>query len=272
MRRAAVLGFPVAHSLSPKLHGYWLSHHRIEGTYEAIATAPQDLADTLARLADAGYEGCNLTLPHKEAALALMDDLDGSASAAGAVNTVHFENGKMEGYNSDGFGFIESLKAQGLGWQDATVMIVGAGGAARAIIHALSTAGARDFIIVNRTLEKAEQLARDLNIYADVRDWSGLSSALEKTGLLVNCTNLGMAGQDPLVLDLQRLNPLAGVADIVYKPLETDLLKSARKRGHKVATGLPMLIHQGRLGFKLWFGVDPEVTADLQFIMEQAAQ
>jgi shikimate dehydrogenase len=265
MIRACVLGFPVAHSLSPKLHGFWLKKYKIDGAYTARETKPEQLKETLNVLMAQGFAGCNLTLPLKERALALMDELDESCRAAGAVNTVVFRDNRKTGYNSDGFGFLESLRVQHAAWDGARVVILGAGGAARGIIAALRGAGARHFTLVNRTPEKAEKTARDLNLNkAEVIVWEERNRALQNATLLVNCTSLGMTGQPPLDLDLSALPKTAAVCDIVYRPLITPLLIQAQRRGHPVVEGLPMLLHQGRLGFREWFGVDPAVTQELK--------
>lgn len=264
MIRAAVLGSPIAHSLSPKLHGHWLQAYNIKGEYTAIETPATALKETLHQLAAEGFAGCNLTLPLKEEALALMDALDDSARAAGAVNTVVIKNGRMTGYNSDGFGFVESLGAQCPAWRGDHVVLLGTGGAARGIASALKSAGAKKFTLVNRTPARAETLAQDLTLPgADVQPWESRSDVLADATLLVNCSSLGMKGQPPLDLDLTKLPKSATVSDIVYRPLVTPLLETARQRGNKIAEGLPMLLHQGRLGFKLWFGRDPAVTPEL---------
>ncbi|MCE9507692.1 MAG: shikimate dehydrogenase [Alphaproteobacteria bacterium] len=264
MIRACVMGYPVAHSLSPKLHGFWLKKYNIDGAYTRQEVKPEGLRAALERLAEQGFAGCNLTIPLKEHALALMDELDGSALAAGAVNTVVMRDGRKTGYNSDGFGFLESLKAQYPQWNGARVVILGAGGAARGIIAALNEAAVGRFVLVNRSREKAEKLAGDLKLDpVMIVDWEDRAAALENATLLVNCSSLGMDGQPPLDLDLSGLPKTAAVCDIVYRPLVTKLLAEAKRRGHPVVEGLPMLLHQGRLGFRHWFGVDPAVTKEL---------
>ncbi len=264
MIRAGVLGHPIAHSLSPKLHGHWLDAYGINGSYTAVDTPSGTLKEALKRLTGEGFAGCNLTLPLKEEALALMDTLDDSAHIAGAVNTVVIKHGRPTGYNSDGFGFIESLNAQCPGWSAAHVVLLGTGGAARGIAAALKQAGTQKFTLVNRTPARAESLAQDLQLpHTAIAAWDKRAAALEGASLLVNCSSLGMKGQPPLDLDLSALHKSATVCDIVYWPLVTPLLAAAQMRGHKTAEGLPMLLHQGRLGFKLWFGQDPAVTPEL---------
>jgi shikimate dehydrogenase len=260
---AAVLGWPISHSLSPRLHGHWLEKYGIDGTYGTMAVMPEQLKDALQMMKDRSWRGCNLTLPLKEIALSMMDDHDESCLMAGAVNTVVIDDGKMTGYNSDGFGFVESLKAANPNWNGARTVIIGAGGAARGVVAGLAAAGARKFIFANRTRAKAEQIVKAFRIDADVYDWEERKTALQDATLLVNCSSLGMDEQQPLDLDLKHLPETATVCDIVYRPLRTQLLKDANRRGNIIVEGLPMLLHQGRLGFEKWFGTNPEVTQEL---------
>jgi shikimate dehydrogenase len=265
MIRACVMGSPVAHSLSPKLHGFWLRKYKINGEYTLREVTPEQLKDTLDRLVAEGFAGGNLTIPLKEHALPLMDELDESCRVSGAVNTVVIRKGRKYGYNSDGFGFLESLKAQYPQWDGARVVILGTGGAARSIIAALKNAGAGHFVLVNRTRERAEKTARGLELKgAGIFEWEDRAASLKNATLLVNCSSLGMAGRPALDLDLSALPKTAAVCDIVYRPLITALLVEAKRRGNPVVEGLPMLLHQGRLGFRQWFGVDPEVTDELR--------
>lgn len=271
--RACVLGFPVSQSLSPRLHSYWLDHYGIPGAYTSMAVPPAQLKNALDMLAERGFKGCNLTIPLKEGALSMMDDHDESCLMSGAVNTVVFEGGKKRGFNSDGFGFLESLKAQAPAWQaQGRVVILGTGGAARGIIASLKSAGIEDFAFVNRTVEKAERVNKQFKMNAEVFGWDNRADALKNAGLLINCTSLGMAGQDALDMPLDTLPENAVVADIVYKPLQTPLLRAAQSRGHVIVEGLPMLLHQGRLGFDYWFGRDPEVTGALYDHMVEALE
>lgn len=265
--RAGVMGWPISHSRSPRLHGYWLARYGIDGTYEALAVAPEDLAEQLGALGDRGFAGVNLTVPHKEAALAVVTSLSPAARAIGAVNTVVVgTDGDLEGDNTDGFGFLENLRQGAAGWRADTgpAVVLGAGGAARAICRALAGAGAPDIRIVNRTPARAETLAGDLAGPLMPWSWDDRSEALAGAALVVNTTTLGMVGQDPLDLDLARLPTSAVVNDIVYAPLETPLLAAAAKRGNPVVDGLGMLLHQARPGFEAWFGRAPEVTAELR--------
>lgn len=272
--RAAILGYPVSHSLSPVMHGYWLKNYGIDGHYGTMAVTPDALKGALTTLLERGYAGCNLTMPHKEAALALMDVHDESCLMSGAVNTVVMRDGQLHGYNSDGFGFLESLNAQVPDWSGSRVVIVGTGGAARGIIASLRAAGAAHFVLVNRTRAKAERVVKQFQMRSvDVVDWPERAAALDGASLVVNCSSLGMTGEDPFDLDISRLPDHATVADIVYRPLETPLLAAARKRGLKTAEGLSMLMHQGRLGFEHWFGFDPAVTPELtQVLVAQMGQ
>ena len=263
-KMVCIMGSPVGHSLSPKLHGFWIRKHALSGDYTAMEVPKENLAAMLDSLVNRGFAGCNLTMPLKERALSLMDEHDESCLISGAVNTVVIRDGKKTGFNSDGFGFMESLRGQHAGWNGARVAVLGAGGAARAIIAALKAAGAERFILSNRTQEKPLRIIKDLNLKnATVMEWENRSAAMKDATLLVNCTSLGMTGHPALEIDLSLLPEAAAVCDIVYRPLITPLLVEAQRRGHPVVTGLPMLLHQGRLGFRQWFGVDPAVTSDL---------
>jgi shikimate dehydrogenase len=269
---AGVMGWPVGHSLSPRLHGFWLRQHRIDGAYVALAVAPGRLEQALLALPAMGFRGVNLTIPHKEPALALVDRITATASRVGAVNTVIVEQDGLLGENTDGYGFMASLLAGAPGWQASAgpAVLLGAGGAARAIAVALIDAGAPELRLVNRTLARAEALAGKL---ADIAGAHGTAltavpwqdeNALAGAALLVNTTSLGMTGQPPLAIDLAALPTKALVTDIVYNPLETRLLAAARARGHPVVDGLGMLLHQARPGFRAWFGADPEVSDALR--------
>lgn len=270
--RACLLGWPVSHSLSPKLHGWWLKQYRIAGSYKTMSVMEAQLADALKLLVDQGYAGCNLTLPLKEAALPLMDAHDESCLMSGAINTVVIRNGKKTGFNSDGFGFVESLKTQFPAWDGSSTVIIGTGGASRGIIASLRAEGAKHFILVNRTREKAERVKKQFTLDAEIVDWENRDAALKDATMLVNCSSLGMVDEPPLDIDLKLLPETAAVCDIVYRPLLTPLLAAAKKRGNPVVEGLPMLLHQGRLGFDYWFGRDPEVTKELYDYMAEEAK
>jgi shikimate dehydrogenase len=259
---AGVLGWPVSHSRSPRLHGFWLRQHGIDGAYLPLPVAPERFASAVRSLVELGFQGANVTIPHKEAAFALCDAVEETARRAGAVNTLVFREGRILGSNTDGFGFLESIREQAPGWQaaDGTAVLLGAGGAARAIAAALLDAGCPDLVIVNRSLERAKALAEALGGPVRVTAKPPLAGA----ALLVNSTSLGMAGQPPLEIDLAALPAHAVVADAVYVPLETPLLAAARGRGLRGVDGLGMLLHQARPGFSHWFGVMPQVDAALR--------
>ncbi len=269
---AGVMGWPVAHSRSPRLHGYWLRKYGIDGAYIPLPVRPQQFAAALRALPMLGFAGANVTVPHKEAALAAVDRTDVAARRIGAVNTiVVVPDGTLDGRNSDGFGFMENLRAGVAGWSPKAgpAVILGAGGSARAVAVALSDGGAPEIRIVNRTVERAERLSADIGGPFRVYGWADRASALFDAALLVNTTTLGMSGQPPLELVLDRLPTTAIVNDIVYSPLETVLLAAARARGNPVVDGLGMLLHQARPGFAAWFGVEPEVTPELRrFVLD----
>ncbi len=267
MIRAGVMGWPVAHSRSPLIHGYWLEHYRIEGEYVLLPVAPDDLGPALRALKAKGFAGCNLTLPHKEKALALLDHLDDTARRIGAVNTVAVRaDGTLEGSNTDAFGFLAHLEQSVPGWdaRRGPAVVLGAGGAARAVVAALASRGAPEIRLLNRHRERAVALAQTLGGAIVAHDWSERAAALAGAVLLVNTTSLGMKGQPPLEIALDRLPQDAVVNDIVYVPLETPLMAAARGRGNPVVDGLGMLLHQARPGFARWFGVMPEVTPALR--------
>lgn len=265
-RLAGVVGWPVAHSRSPRLHGYWLERYGIDGAYLPLAVRPEALEEALCGLLAAGFRGVNLTIPHKEAGLALCDEIDATARRIGAVNTLIFAGGRILGGNSDAFGFIENLHDGAPGWRAARgpALVLGAGGAARAAVCALIDAGAPEVRVCNRTDARAERLAADFAAPVVARPWSARAAALGDVALLVNTTSLGMQGQPELDLDLRALPTEALVNDIVYTPLETGLLRRARARGNATVDGLGMLLHQARPGFEAWYGVAPEVTAELR--------
>jgi shikimate dehydrogenase len=264
-RKACVIGWPISHSRSPLIHGYWLKRYGIDGSYERIAVPPDQLQDFLKSLEAKGYAGCNVTLPHKEGAFRAVHVADAATERLGVVNTVFLRDGELCGTSTDGEGFLANLTAHAPNWwvKDRSIVVLGSGGAARAIVGARLDAGSRRVIVPNRPLARAEDLRRDFGPRIVPRDWSQAEQALEEADLLVNTTSLGMTGQPPLQLDLARLPKSAIVSDIVYTPLETDLLARARARGHGVVPGLGMLLHQAVRGFELWFGKRPEVTPEL---------
>lgn len=265
--KSGVIGWPVDHSLSPRLHGFWLRTYAISGSYQAIAVDAKSLPGLLENLAGDGFVGLNVTVPHKEAALAHLDAMTDQAMRIGAVNTIVVDDGgRLIGSNTDGFGFIENLKNGHPGFKAANgpVVVLGAGGAARAIVATLIDEGAPLVTLANRTRERAEKIAADLAGPVRVVDWARRDAALEGAALLVNATTLGMTGGPPLEISLRALPADSLVNDIVYAPLETALLKAAKARGNGAVDGLGMLLHQGRPGFAAWFGVEPAVTGDLR--------
>jgi shikimate dehydrogenase len=265
-RVAGVMGWPVAHSRSPRLHGFWLAQYGIDGAYVPLPVRPEQVKEAVRALPLLGFAGCNLTVPHKELVLPALDRIDPLARRIGAVNTVVVDaDGALEGFNTDAFGFIESLREARPGWRaDAgPAVVVGAGGAVRAIVAALQDAGVPEIRIANRTRARAESLASDLG-GAAVVDWQDRAPALEGAALLVNGTTQGMSGEPALDLDLARLPATALVADIVYVPLVTPLLAAAAARGNPTVDGLGMLLHQARPGFARWFGQVPQVSPELR--------
>jgi shikimate dehydrogenase len=263
--RAFVIGHPIAHSRSPLIHGTWLREHGLNGTYEKIDVAPESLPGFIASLRENGFVGGNVTVPHKTAVQALVTRCDEAARAIGAVNTLWFDGADLVGGNTDATGFTASLDAEQPGWDAAgrTALVLGAGGAARAVVFGLRARGF-EVLVANRTFEKAAALAVGFGRGAAAVPWGDLPSALGRADLLVNTTSVGMAGKPALDLDLAPLPAEAVVADIVYVPLETDLLRRARDAGHRVVGGLGMLLHQAVPGFARWFGVMPAVTPALR--------
>jgi shikimate dehydrogenase len=264
---AGIMGWPVAHSRSPALHGYWLKQYGIDGAYVPMAVRPENLRRALQALPVLGFIGCNLTIPHKEEAMRAVDEYDPAAKRAGGINTIIIQgDGTILGSSSDGFGFLAALRAALVGFNAASgpAVVLGAGGAARAIVAALLDDGAREIRLVNRTPERAAKLAKALG--GEVRGvaWEARARALEGASLLVNATSLGMEAQPALELPLDALPRDAVVNDIVYVPLETPLLAAARARGNRCVDGLGMLLHQAQPGFQAWFGVRPEVTPGLR--------
>ena len=268
--RACVIGWPVAHSRSPLIHGFWLKHYNIAGSYGREAVAPEDLAGFLQRLSGSGLVGCNVTLPHKEAVYRLVEVHDPATRRIEAVNTVYMDNGGPIGLNTDAYGFVSHLRSMLPDWPvgDANVLVLGAGGAARAIIAGLLGEGMDQISIANRTSARGRALAGHFGGNVTAIDWAAIPRHLPQCDLLVNATSLGMTGQPALDIDLDGLPARAAVADIVYAPLETALLRQARIRGHRVVDGLGMLLHQAVPGFELWFGTRPEVTPELRALVE----
>ena len=268
---AGVMGFPVMHSRSPKLHNYWLAQYGLQGTYVPLAIPRNKLGAALRALPALGFAGCNLTIPHKQAALELVNTLDPLARRIGAVNCVVVApDGSLAGFNHDAFGYIESIREARPHWRAETgpIVVIGAGGGARAVLVGLIEQGAREIRLVNRTATRAHELAREFGDAVTAVEWEKRNAALEKAVLLVNTTSQGMVGEPPLDLALDRLPVGALVSDIVYIPRETPLLAAARMRGNPTVNGLGMLLHQARPAFHAWFGIMPEVTPELRAIIE----
>lgn len=268
-RRACVIGWPIAHSRSPLIHGYWLKHYGIEGSYGREAVAPEDVGGFLGRLNSLGFVGCNVTSPHKEAAYRLVEVQDQLTRRIGAVNTVYVEGDRLIGLNTDAYGFLAHLRSVLPDWRGkgARVLVLGAGGAARAIIAGLLREGVERIWLANRTEARGRSLAAHFGDSVTAVGWAAVPAHLPACNLLVNTTLLGMAGQPALDISLAGLQPGAAVADIVYVPLETDLLRQARRRGHPVVDGLGMLLHQAVPSFEVWFGVRPQVTPELRALI-----
>lgn len=270
--KAFVIGWPIEQSKSPLIHGHWLKQHDLAGSYEKIAVEPQNLEKFVGSLRDQGFVGGNVTIPHKQDVLSHVDIIHDTAKRLGAANTLWFEDGKLHADNTDGYGFLANLDQQAPGWDQTSTgqaLVIGAGGAARPIIDGLINRGFKTVTLVNRTRTRAEELAA---LFAElgfvdrvaVEDWDKRSVALEGKDLLVNTSSLGMIGQPALEICLDALPTTALVTDIVYNPLETDLLAAARARDNGVVDGLGMLLHQAVPGFEHWFGTRPAVTDALR--------
>lgn len=269
MIKSCVIGWPIEHSRSPIIHGYWLKKYDIAGSYERRPVEPNELVEFIRALSEAGYAGCNVTIPHKEAVFRLVRIADDTTRHVGAVNTVYVRDGLAYGTNTDGEGFTRNLlqSVPGYSIPGKRVMVLGAGGASLAIVNALLENHAADILVANRTFERSEQLRQRLGKRVLPIGWDEAADHLVECELLVNTTSLGMTSQPVLDLDLSRLSLDAVVSDIVYTPLRTPLLKVAVDRGNRVVEGLGMLLHQAVRGFALWYGVDPEVTPELYDIV-----
>ncbi|MGH6813509.1 MAG: shikimate dehydrogenase [Methylocella sp.] len=269
-RKACVIGWPVAHSRSPLIHRFWLERLKIEGSYELAAVAAADFPAFVHDLARQGFAGANVTLPHKQTAFELCDFTTGAAARLKAVNTLWIEAGKLCGDNTDAAGFAGALDQDTPGWDNnpKKAVVIGAGGAARAIVYALKLRGMKRIFLINRTKERALELASDFGASIEVVDFPDLPAVLAGANLLVNTTSLGMWGEPPLTVDLAPLPPDAVVSDIVYVPLETGLIRAAKARGLRAVSGIGMLLHQAVPGFERWFGMKPCVTAELRRLVE----
>ncbi len=268
---AGVMGWPVMHSRSPKLHNYWLAQHGLIGAYVPLAIKEAGLEKALRALPALGFAGCNLTIPHKEQAMKIVDHLDPVAKRIGAMNCVIVgADGSLSGTNNDGFGYIASIREAKPDWRaDAgPITVLGAGGAARAVLVSLIDEGAKEIRLTNRTASRAEDLAREFGGPIKTVAWNDRHDALQGAAMVINTTSQGMVGQPEMDLTLDLLPKSALVSDIVYIPLETPLLSAARQRGNTTVNGLGMLLHQARPAFKAWFGVMPDVTPELRKMIE----
>ena len=269
MKKACVIGWPIEHSRSPLIHGYWLKRYGIDGSYAKVPVKPEDVEGFLGSLAERGLQGCNVTVPHKEAAFAAAEIKDASAIAVGAANTIWLEGGKLACANTDTYGFMTHLQQVAPNWsaRDGVVSILGAGGAARAIVYGFLQAGVASVRVFNRSLERAQTLADHFGPKVKAFAWSERNERSSHASVIVNTTTLGMKGHGDPEIDFSRVNRACVAADIVYVPLETAFLKSARARGLTTIDGLGMLLHQAVPGFEKWFGVRPEVTDELRQII-----
>jgi shikimate dehydrogenase len=267
------MGWPVMHSRSPLMHNYWFRQRGLAGTYVPLAIQPEGLAVALRALRPLGFAGCNLTIPHKQQAMTIADDVDAVAKRIGAISCVVVRpDGSLAGTNNDWFGFIHNLKQEQPGWRaDAgPVTVIGAGGGSRAVCYGLMQEGAKEIRLVNRTFARAKGIAEEFGGPITALPWDERHDALEGAAMAVNATSQGMAGQPALDIRLDKLPRSALAADIIYIPLETPFLAAARKRGNRTVNGLGMLLHQGRPAWKAWFGIDVEVTPELRAMMEKS--
>jgi shikimate dehydrogenase len=265
MKKACVIGWPIAHSRSPLIHNYWIKKHGLDAIYEKMAVEPGDLHHFIANFKNSGFVGCNVTVPHKENVFGAIADIDEPARRLGALNTLYMRNGIIRGTNTDGEGFMANLRQNHPAFNagGCRVIVVGAGGAAKAIIGALVESEVREISIVNRTPEKVERLKEQFGAVIKSLNPPNSKMVFAECGLLINTSSLGMVDQPPLEIDIESLPEKAIVADIIYAPLETPFLKAARLRGNPTLQGLGMLLHQAVRGFELWFGIKPEVTTEL---------
>jgi shikimate dehydrogenase len=264
---AGVMGWPIAQSRSPILHNYWIEKYKLSGRYVPLAVRPERLPDAIRGLPALGFRGCNLTMPHKQYAMTMVDSLTETAKRIGAVNCIVVgEDGKLSGTNNDGNGYVLSVQEVAPQWKpdDGPIAMLGAGGAARAIIVALLERGASEIRLINRTFDKAERLAKEFGAAIRPIAWDKRGDAIGEVALLINATNQGMSGNPPLEISLDKLSSRTLVSDLIYVPPETPLLTAAKARGNVIINGLGMLLHQARPAFQAWFGVMPEITPDLR--------
>jgi shikimate dehydrogenase len=269
---AGVMGWPVMHSRSPMLHNYWFRQHELAGSYVPLAIRPEALEPALRALRPLGFAGCNLTIPHKQQAMAIVDEVDTVAKRIGAISCVTVRpDGSLAGSNNDCYGFIHSIRQERPRWRaDAgPIVVIGAGGGSRAVCYGLAQEGAKEIRLVNRTLSRAKDIADEFGGPIKALPWEQRHDVLEGAAMVVNTTSNGMVGQPPLDLTLERLPKGSLAADIIYIPLETPFLAAARKRGNPTINGLGMLLHQARPAWKAWFGIEPEVTRELRAMVER---
>jgi len=270
---AGVMGWPVMHSRSPMMHKYWLRQHDLAGTYLPLAIPPDGLAAALRALRPLGFAGCNLTIPHKQQAMTIVDEVDTVAQRIGAISCVVVRpDGSLAGTNNDWFGFVQNLKHEQPGWRAnaGPVAVIGAGGGSRAVCYGLLQEGAKEIRLVNRTFARAKGIAEEFGGPIKALPWEQRHDALDGAAMAVNATSCGMVGQPALDIRLDKLPRAALAADIIYIPLETSFLAAARKRGNRTVNGLGMLLHQGRPAWKAWFGIEPDVTPGLRAMMEKS--
>jgi len=270
---AGVMGWPVMHSRSPMIHNYWFAQQGLAGTYVPLAIKPEGLAAALHALQPLGFSGCNITIPHKQEAMKIVDEIAPAAQKIGAIScVVAREDGSLSGSNNDAFGFIRNLKQTYPDWRadSGPVVVIGAGGGSRAVCYGLMEEGAREIRLVNRTLERAQRVADEFGAPLKAYAWNQRNELLRGASTVVNTTSAGMVGQGALEIRLDHLEKHALAADIIYTPLETPFLAAARLRGNRTLNGLGMLLHQGPLAWKLWFGVEPTVTDELRALVERS--
>ena len=269
---AGVMGWPVMHSRSPMMHNYWFKKHGLAGNYVPLAIRPEHLSAALRGLHPLGFAGVNVTIPHKQEAMKMVHEVDTLAKSIGAISCVIVRpDGSLAGTNNDCYGFIHAVRQEQPGWRaDAgPVVVIGAGGGSRAVCYGLAQEGAREIRVVNRTLARAKGIAQEFGGPIRALPWEQRHEVLEGAAMVVNTTSCGMVGQPALDIELDKLPQSALVADIIYIPLETPFLAAARKRGNRAINGLGMLLNQGRPAWKAWFGIEPEVTAELRAIVEK---
>jgi shikimate dehydrogenase len=270
---AGVMGWPVMHSRSPLIHKHWFEQTGLKGTYVPLAIEPEKIGAALRALEPLGFAGCNLTIPHKESAMKIVDEVDDAAQRIGAISCVTvLPGGRLRGSNNDAIGFIRNIRQAQPNWraEAGPVVVIGAGGGARAVCWGLLQEGATEIRLINRTLSRAQAIAKEFGPQIKAVDWSDRQQALAGAAMLVNTTSSGMVGQPALDLSLEQLPRQALVTDIVYIPLETPLLAAARKHGNPTVDGLGMLLHQGPLAWKSWFGIEPKVTPILRVLVEKS--